>query len=191
MFDSIRDDHPGTFRALLVLAIMTATTTSFLLLPDLPVLRVMGVTAAQQRIKALGKATYWAAKAITRVNEKGVQAKTLYGNIEGVSEDGQVIVAVPSGAQWSPQKFQLADIAIVDKDGHFQQINALRFADAKIVVFNDQRAIISVHGEPLNVMLVANGTAVPQALPVTDIADAVLATHYWNIATGSSGAIPH
>lgn len=182
--DNLRYDHPGTYRALWVAGIVTAGFIVFFMFPDSPLFRAMGVTGAQKRVSALGNALYWSSRAAMNNKSSSDKPRVLYGNMEGVSRDGKLILTVPNGSQWVRYNFALADTVITDIYGVAQRVGALRLEDAKFEVYLGDQAVVWVRGVPFNVKLIEDGVATPDPSPPTDIIDLAFATYYWNIVKG-------
>lgn len=182
--DTLRFDHPGAYRSLLAACIGAAVVITFLMLPDSPLLRAMGITGMQKRVTALSNALYWSTRAALNAKSSTEKPIVLYGNMEGIDQAGKLIVIAPSGSQWVRHSLALADTVITDLYGVAQQVGALRLEDAKFEVYHGDQAVIWVRGVPFNVKLIEAGVAKPDPSPPTDIVDIAFATYYWGIAKG-------
>lgn len=182
--DALRFDHPYVYRVGMLVSIAAVVLCSFLLLPESPMLRAMGVTGFQMRVSALTNALYWSSRA--RMNAKATtdSPKVYYGNMEGVDATGKLIVTVAEGGHWVRHYFGVADVVLTDIYGVAWQVGALRLEDAKFEVYRDEQAVIWVRGVPFNVKLIEAGVAKPDPTPPTNIVDVAFATYYWGIARG-------
>lgn len=183
--DTLHYDHPGLYRGLLVSAVIMVIGITFLMLPDSPLLRAMGIMGVQKRVAAFSNALYWSSRAAVNGKSSSTNKPIVrYGNMEGIDSAGKLIVTVPNGTQWVRYNITLADIVITDIYGVAQQVGALRLEDARFEIYHDNQAVIWVRGVPFNVKLIEAGVAKPDPTPPTDIVDTAFATYYWGIAKG-------
>lgn len=182
--EGFRMDHPVMFRGGVALGVAGLLIVGFLALPDAPVFRASGVTAVQKRVAAVRHAVYWSARAALHSTSKVMEPKVLYGNLDGVDADGQLVVSSATGAKWAQHKVAFADVLITDVGGVAQQVAGLRFENARLELYPDNQAVVWIRSVPLNVTLVEAGVARPDPTPPTDIVDSAFATYYWSLVKG-------
>ena len=188
-FESFRYDYPSLYRTFAVIAGMTILFIFFMLLPDSPMLRAMGITGIQKRVSATGNGIYWSTRAsISQAgNPEHIQA---YGNIEGVDPTGKLIVSVPEGNKWVRKNLALANAEITDMYGAAQIVGSLRMENARFDIYGQDRVVVWIRNAPLNVKLIEAGAAKPDANPLTNIFDIAFAAYYWGIARSSKEDSP-
>lgn len=185
--DTIRYDHPGSYLLAWTVAIMVGMATVFVMLPDTPLLRAMGVTEFKTRTAALVNALYWSSRAAIHGKATTEKPTILYGNMEGIDSDGKLIVSVTNGTQWVHRSYALADTVIADIYGVAKHVADHRKEDARFDIYNGDQVVVWVRGAPFNVKLIEDGVATPDPKPPTDIIDIAFATYYWNIVKGKPG----
>jgi len=99
------------YRMLLVVVGTITLFVCFLLLPDSPMLRAMGITGLQKRVSATTNGMYWSTRAtFHREGESGYTQ--IYGNVEGIDQSGKLIVTVAQGDKWVRYQLTLANVEI-------------------------------------------------------------------------------
>lgn len=182
--DNLRYDHPGMYGVLLTFVGTSTLFVTFMLLPEAPLLKAMGVTGLQRRITATTNGIYWSTRAMVNSADDR-EAIQVFGNVEGIDKNGQVIVSVPEGAKWVRRELVLANAEVVDLYGVAQIVGALRMENARFEIYPPERAVVWIRGAPLNVKLIEAGVAKPDPNPRTNIFDLAFATYYWTIAKGN------
>lgn len=181
--DALRYDHPGVYRLVLVVAATLTVFVSFMLLPDAPMLRAMGISGLQQRISASANGVYWSTRAA--FNKDGVgQHEQFFGNVEGVDQSGKLIVSIPREDKWTRQTLVLANAEVTDLYGVAQIVGSLRMENARFDVYEQGAVVAWIRNTPLNVKLIEAGVAKPAERPPTNIFDLAFATYYWGLAKG-------
>ena len=114
--ESLRYDHPAMFRCFLTAIITTFLLVIFMALPALPLMRAIGVTAAQNKVSSLYYAAFWYIRAQT--TKEGIDAlQTTYGNIVGLDKEGNLVISVPVGDKFEQSKVRIADTKLTDLYG--------------------------------------------------------------------------
>jgi hypothetical protein len=183
--DNLRYDHPGVYRTFLATMGVFLFVLCFMLLPDTPMLRAMGVTGLQKRVSAAANGVYWSTRAMFHGNVD-VEHTQLYGNVDGVDQSGKIIITVPQGDKWEHLNFALANIEIADVYGVAQIVGSLRTESARFEIYGNDHVVVWIRNAPLNVKLIEAGVANPAPRPPTNIFDLAFATYYWGIAKGQS-----
>lgn len=183
--DNVRYDHPGLYGVLLVSVGTMTVFVCFMLLPESPLLKAMGVSGLQTRISATTNGLYWSTRATFNSAGDG-EAVQVFGNVEGIDKSGKLIVSVPEGAQWIRRLLTLANAEVVDLYGVAQIVGSLRTENARFEIYPTDRAVVWIRGAPLNVKLIEAGVAKPDPNPRTNIFDLAFAAYYWSIAKGNS-----
>lgn len=187
--EEARYGHPGKVATVFVGMLIIALTTIFLRLPDTTLLNAMGITDLQRRLSATANAVYWSFRASINVaHEPLTSPQRLFGTIDGLRPSGDLVVTVAEGSKWIHKSFSLADTIIIDVAGVAAFLAKLRFANARIDVYNGNQAVVWVSGAPINVKLIEAGLAKPDPWPPTNIVDVAFATYYWNIAKGTAAS---
>ncbi|TRZ66933.1 MAG: hypothetical protein D4S02_06005, partial [Rhodocyclaceae bacterium] len=174
-FDALRYDRPGWFRVLLVGVVGIAWLVAFMLLPELPVLRVMGVSAAQERVKAVPQGIMWSARALLHQRGPG-DSRLVYGNVEGIDSRGRLIATVAIGSNWEHLPLTLANIVITDVYGAARIVGGVRGENARLEVYAREHVVVWIRNVPLNLKLIEAGVAKPDPLPPSNIFDQAFAT---------------
>lgn len=152
----------------------------------------LGVSAYQDRLSAVHNALFWQARAMmtSRVGER--LGEPQFGRIEGLTEDGLIVLSVSRGREWVRMAQPLAGIEIRDHYRTAIHLQSLRNITAQIDVYaaaeRDGRhaVVVWVHQRPVNLMLVEDGLARPELNPETSITDVVYAAYYWRLAKGQA-----
>ena len=182
--EGFKYDHPGIYRILVIFFFFTILLTCFMMLPNSPMLKAMGINTVQKRISATGNGVYWSMRA--SISQSGNPEHTQeYGNLEGVDPSGKLIVSVPSHDKWVRKNLALANAEITDMYGAAQIVGSLRTENARFDIYNSNRVVIWIHNAPLNVKLIEAGVAKPDTNPLTNIFDIAFATYYWGEAKGN------
>jgi hypothetical protein len=184
--DNLRYDHPGIYRALLAALGVFVFALCFMLLPDSPILRAMGITGLQKRVSAAANGVYWSTRAMFHNNIE-VEHTQLYGNVDGIDQSGKIIITVPQGDKWVRLSFALANIEIADIYGVAQIAGSLRTESARFELYGNEYVVVWIRNTPLNVKLIEAGVANPAPRPPTNIFDLAFAAYYWGIAKGQNG----
>jgi len=184
--DNLRYDHPGLYRALMVALGAVSFIVVFMLLPDSPLLRAMGITGLQKRVSAAVNGVYWSTRAMFHSNV-AFEHKKLYGNVDGIDQSGKIIITVPQGDKWVRRSFALANIEITDLYGIAQIVGSLRTENARFEIYGDGYVVVWIRDAPLNVRLIEAGVANPAPRPPTNVFDLAFAAYYWGIAKGKNG----
>lgn len=182
--ESMRYDHPVVFRGGLTAIIVTILIFVFMMLPASPLMRAIGVTAAQTKVSSLYYAGFWYLRAQT--NQEGAEAlQTTYGNIVGLDKEGSLVISVPVGDKFEQSKVLIADTKLTDLYGAAALVGQFRTEDAKFEIYENRQAVIWIRDVPFNVKLIEAGYAVPDPNPPTNIVDKAFATYYWRNFNGS------
>jgi hypothetical protein len=181
--ESFKYDHPGIYRIFVVIFSISVLLIGFMMLPDSPMLKAMGINGVQKRISATANGIYWSTRA--SISQAGNPEHTQqYGNLEGVDPKGKIIVSVPDHDKWIRKSLALANAEITDMYGAAQIVGSLRTENARFDIYGQDRVVIWIRNAPLNVKLIEAGVAKPDANPLTNIFDIAFATYYWGEAKG-------
>lgn len=182
--ESLLYDHPTIFRGGLTAIVVTILMVIFMALPATPLMRAIGVTAAQTKVSSLYYAAFWYIRAQT--TQEGVNAlQTTYGNIVGLDKEGSLIISVPVGDKFEQSKVLIADTKLTDLYGAAALVGQFRTEDAKFEIYENRQAVIWIRDVPFNVKLIEAGYAIPDPNPPTNIVDKAFATYYWRNFNGS------
>ena len=182
--ESFKYDHPGIYRIFVVIFSISVLLIGFMMLPDSPMLKAMGINGVQKRISATANGIYWSSRA--SISQAGNPEHTQeYGNLEGVDRIGKIIVSVPEHDKWIRKNLALANAEITDMYGAAQIIGSLRTENARFDIYAPDRVVIWIRNAPLNVKLIEAGVAKPDTNPLTNIFDIAFATYYWGEAKGT------
>jgi len=182
--ESFKYDHPGIYRIFVVIFSISVLLIGFMMLPDSPMLKAMGINGVQKRISATANGIYWSSRA--SISQAGNPEHTQeYGNLEGVDRIGKIIVSVPEHDKWIRKNLALANAEITDMYGAAQIIGSLRTENARFDIYGPDRVVIWIRNAPLNVKLIEAGVAKPDTNPLTNIFDIAFATYYWGEAKGT------
>lgn len=184
-FENVKYDHPVFYRLLSLIIWATLLLLCFMILPDSPMLRAMGITGQQKRIAALGNGIYWSTRAAVSQTGSPEEHTQIFGNIERVDSAGRLIVSVPEGEKWVQKPLTLANAEITDMYGAAQIVGSLRTENARFDVYGANRVVVWIRNTPLNVKLIEASVARPDTNPMTNIFDLAFATYYWGIVKGS------
>lgn len=181
--EGFKYDHPGIYRMFVIISGIVVLLICFMMLPDSPMLKAMGITGVQKKISATGNGIYWSTRA--SISQAGNPEHTQeYGNIEGVDPTGKIIVSVPDHDKWIRKNLALANAEITDMYGAAQIVGSLRTENARFDIYGSNRVVIWIRNAPLNVKLIEAGVAKPDSNPLTNIFDIAFATYYWGEAKG-------
>lgn len=183
--ENLRYDHPGLYGSMLLVTILVSIFACFLLLPDAPLLRAVGVTGIQKRLSAATNGVYWSVRAELNGADDS-QSVQLYGAVEGIDTDGKLIVSIPQGDKWIQRKLSLANTEMIDPYAAAQIVGSLRTENARFEIYPVDRAVVWIRNTPLNVKLIETGAAKPDPNPRTNIFDMAFASYYWSIANGTT-----
>ncbi len=182
--ESLRYDHPILFRTLISFFGILFALLVFVSLPPSPLLRALGIAAAQKKVSALYYAVFWQVRAATN-RDGGVPAlQTTYGNMAGLDTSGKLVISVPAGNKFVQSRVNIADTKLVDLFGAAALIGQLRTEDAKFDIYHDNQVVVWIRNVPLNVKLIEAGHAIPDPNPPTNIVDKAFSTYYWRIFNG-------
>lgn len=183
--DALRYDHPGLYRVLLVGVATSALFATFMLLPDSPLMRAIGISSIQARVAATANGIYWSARGVINPSGTGDHHQ-VWGSVDGVDQSGKLIVTVPQGKDWVRQTVTLANVEILDLYGVAQIVGSLRLESARFDIYEGQQCVVWIRNTPFNVKLIEAGVAKPASKPPTNIFDLAFATYYWTRAKGKS-----
>lgn len=182
--DNLRYDRPGLFALLVMAGIALLLVLAFMAFPATPAARAVGVTGLQERVRAVGNAASWGARAL--LNRGGDETpQRRFGNIEGVDQKGSVIVTQVEGTAWVQRLYGVADAQLTDLHGAARVLSTYRTENARLDIYRGDQAVLWVKGVPVNVKLIEAGVARPDPNPPTNIVDLAFATYYWRIAKGT------
>jgi hypothetical protein len=183
--DNFRYDHPGVFRTVLAVLICTVLVFGFISLPQSPLMRAVGITAAQKKVMALYYAIFWQLRAETGQPDPDARFEVKYGSMAGLDSSGKLIVSVPSGDRFVQSTVNLADVKLTDLYGTASLIGHFRTEDAKFEIYGGNQAVVWIRNVPFNVKVIEAGFAIPDPNPPTNIVDAAFATYYWRMFNGT------
>lgn len=182
--EDLKYERPVVYGAVLAGMALIVTVAVFMALPPAPILRVIGVTGAQTTLGAAVNAIYWSGRVL--LNRTGDEVPMrVYGNLNGINEQGQLIVTVMAGARVERRTYGVADTQILDIYGAAKIVRALIYENTRLDVYPGNQAVVWVQGAPLNVRLIEAGVAKPDPNPPTNIVDSAFATYYWAIVKGN------
>lgn len=178
--EDFRYDRPRTYRIMLGSSALLAVTLLLAAIPDSAATEAMGLVALRERAEALRHAAYWQARAM--VNTPSALIPTVeYGFVLGIDADKRVVVSVPVGDRFVTRKLHLADVVVTDLEGAGGLIGRYKQTNSRIDVYDDM-AVVWIEDKPLNIQLIEEGMATPQADPPTNIVDRAFTAYYWNLA---------
>lgn len=181
LFDTLRYDHPKFFRSTVLFIIAMILFSVFMSLPDSTLFRAIGVTPVQQKISAMGSGLYWSTRAA--LNKEGSSEHVqLYGNVEGIDQQGGLVATLPDEGKYKRRTFRLANLQLVDLYRAAQEVGALRMENARFDIYGEENVVVWIRNTPLNVKLIESGIAQPAERPPSNIFDLAFATYYWRIA---------
>lgn len=183
--DALRYEYPKTFRLAVLSFFLLLSAVTFLHLPDNGFSRTVGVTAAQARVSALRYAVQWQLRAMIHPTGDAKRRQPLFGNVMGISDSGELIIAVPEGRRFVNRQFKIADAKVVDIHAVARTVASIRELSAKVEVYADNQAVVWLGDEPLNVKLVETGSAIPDPNPPTNIVDLAFSAYYWKKVKGN------
>lgn len=179
--ETLRYERPRAFKLLFSGILCLVSISIFMLIPELPMLRAMGVSDIQKKISAVANGSYWSFRAF--LSQEGLsKPQQLYGSIEGVDESGKLIVSIPMDNKWVKQYLRVANTEITDLYGMAQLVGSLRYEAARFDLYEDDQAVVWVRNTPINLKLIESGVAKPAKKPPTNIFDQAFATYYWGVA---------
>lgn len=182
--DNLRYDHPGMYGVLLTLVGSFVLFVCFLLLPDTPLLRAVGINGLQKKMSASANGVYWSARATFHSAGSG-ESVQFFGAVEGIDKNGKLIASIPQGTEWSRRNLTLANTEVTDLYGVAQIVGSLRTENARFEIYPGDRAVVWIRNAPLNVKLIEAGVAKPDPNPRTNIFDMAFASYYWTLAKGT------
>lgn len=181
--DGLRYERPAWFWVLMFATGSVVCAFGFMLLPDTPMLRAMGITGVQRRISASTHGVSWSMRAL--INRDGAtECIQVFGNVEGVDYGGMVVVTVAQADNWRQFSLTLANTQVTDLMGVARIIAKLKAENARFDIYPQGQTVVWIHNVPLNVKLIEAGVAKPDPNPPTNIYDRAFATYYWEIAKG-------
>lgn len=179
--DTIRYEYPWVFRSLMTVTAVFLISTIFMLIPEGPLTRAIGIAEVQNRVSAVANGTYWSLRAAIH-SDGSADYQKLYGSLVGLNDDKQLVASIPTGDQFEQQTFHLANSEIVDVYRAVQTLGALSQETVRFDVYGAQDAVVWVRGIPLNIRLIESGIASPAPKPPSNIFDRAFAAYYWRIA---------
>lgn len=183
--ETLKYDRPITYGLLVASCGLVVLISVFMALPPAPILKAIGVTGAQTTVGATVNALYWSGRVL--FNRSGEEVpERVFGNLDGIDEQGRVIVTVMVGDRIEQRHYNVADTKIVDVYGAARMVQELRYADCRFDVYHENQAVIWIKGGPLNVRMIEAGVAKPDPNPPTNIVDSAFASYYWTVAKGKS-----
>lgn len=170
----------------------------FLLVPKSAFTMWLGVVGAQERVVAAHNAAFWKIRSLIAPRTGVTMSEPVYGQIVGLTKEGEVVLRVSQGNRWVGMAQPLAGIEIRDRYRAANHLRSLRDTTAKIDVYRSSvgrsgsAVVVWVHGQPVNLVLVEDGLARPEMRPETSVTDAAYAAYYWRVARGADGLpAPH
>lgn len=183
LWNELRYDRPGTYRVLVGTVVMLLIMSVFMALPDMPILRAMGITGVQQKIRACGYGIVWSTRAA--LHRSGSEEHTRqFGNIEGIDKSGRLITTLAKGAEWSHDSLVMANIEVTDVYGVAKLVAGLRSENARFDIYPGGQVVVWIRNAPLNLKLIEAGVAAPDSMPPSNIFDQAFATYYWGVVKG-------
>jgi hypothetical protein len=163
----------------------------FLAIPRIAFTEWLGVPMYQGRIKAFHNAAFWYSRSKLVPNKGEKVTDPSFGQVQGLTESGQVVIKIAKGSEWIVMTLPLAGVEITDTYRAAVHMQSLRHITAEIDVYEEApdledrySVVIWVHQKPVNLVLVEDGYAKPEPQPVTSIMDRSYAMYYWRLATG-------
>jgi len=182
-WNRLRYDRPVALMVLLGLTATAGIVVSFLWLPDVPILRAIGIAGLQQRCNAAINGVVWSTRAA--FHQRGSEEHTqIFGNVEGIDKTGKLIATVAKGSVWAHYDLTLANIQVTDLYGVAKIVGGLRSENARFDIYRQGQAVVWIRNAPLNLRLIEAGVAKPDPNPPTNIFDQAFATYYWGVAKG-------
>lgn len=179
-----RFEYPRLFRLSLGLLLLGAVLAGFLAVPVNDLTRTIGLTRAQEMTRALHYALRWQFRAWIHPTGAPAPPRRLFGNVLGIEADLRLIASVAAETTYQHRYFEVADAKIVDLLGTARFLAQHRLDEATFEVYAGNQAVIWLNGQPLNVLLVELGLAIPDPNPPTNIVDQTFAAYYWSIVKG-------
>lgn len=178
---------------LLSVAGAVMTVVVFMLIPRTAMTEWLGVGMYQDRLIAVQNGVFWQVRSVFAPSEGEKIGDPLFGRIEGLTEDGRVVLKIANGRKWLSVARPLAGVEIRDNYRAAMHLRSLKDITAQIDMYaastegNSQSAVVWVRGRPVNLVLVEDGLARPEPNPETSITDAAYAAYYWRLARGLGG----
>ena len=151
----------------------------------------IGIPEVQDRIRSAQAAAYWYTRSRLVPREGRLMDKPQYGQMEGLTSDGRLVLRIADGAEWRQMALPFAGISLVDLYRSAIHVRALSGTSARFDIYDEPReesrysVVVWVHQKPVNLGLVEEGVAKPEPKPVTSIMDIAYAHYYWQQALGA------
>ena len=147
-------------------------------------LNQIGLRSKATKVLALKDAMYWEYRCIKNVNRDVYDYRPIqrvYGNLYSLDrETGELYFEYYANDKITVSKGRLANIQIVDLNRVAQSLLEFKKKQFEFEVFPDGRIIAWCgHQKIWNLILVQNGSAVPEKHPPTNIVDRLFANFYW------------
>lgn len=190
IFDWVRDlkeRHPIFWWGGVLPTLGAVALYAFMLMPNTPVLTALGIDDFRSRLKAGVEASYWGYRVLVG-RESLDRPRVIYGTIAGVNKTGSLVLSVPQNGDFELIHISFANINLKTVDlRHLTRVVAgYKDQNARIEVYRDDRSVVWVKEQPLNLAIIKSGAAQPETNPVTNIVDLAFAGYYWRIFTGES-----
>lgn len=162
----------------------------FLMVPRTAFTEWLGIPTYQDKVIAGHNAVFWQIRANFLPNEGRKLGDARYGQIEGLTKKGELVLKLADGSSWNKIALPLAGIKLTDHYRVAVHLQGLKGITAKVDIYEEPRTeapysvVVWVHDKPVNLILVEDGLAAPEPQPVTSIMDAVYAAYYWRKAFG-------
>ena len=175
------------------LYVLGGTLLAFVLFMSIPrtlTTEWIGITEVQHRIRSAQAAGYWYLRSRLVPRKGELLDQPQYGQMEGLTSDGRLVMRVADGAEWRKMALPFAGIKLVDIYRSAIHIRALSGTSARFDIYEEPReesrfsVVVWIHQKPVNLGLVEEGVARPEPKPVTSIMDIAYAHYYWQQALG-------
>lgn len=178
-------------KAVYVLGGVLLVFVLFMSIPRTLTTEWIGIPEVQDRIRSAQAAAYWYTRSRLVPREGELKDKPQYGQMEGLTSDGRLVLRIADGAEWRKIALPFAGIKLVDLYRSAIHVRALSGTSARFDIYEEPReqsrfsVVVWVHQKPVNLGLVEEGVARPEPKPVTSIMDIAYAHYYWQRALGT------
>lgn len=183
--DDLRYDYPWAWRTLVGFLSVFVLLIVINLLPQSPLLRMIGVSEVQDRVIAAESWVYWAARAGLNRKRPDLRGERRYALMEAMDQNGILSMELSEGDKFIPKQWRLANCRLRDPIGAKVVVSSMRNELAKIEIYGDQ-VVVWVGKQLLNLVLIEKGVAEPDPDPPTWIVDDLFARHYWAKMVGAT-----
>lgn len=173
--------HVGTLAlcCLLIVGILV-----FVAVPRTAFGDAIGLTAAQTRVQAFGKALFWSARSATQ-QEEAQTPQVVYGSLDKLDDKGnRLLVDLPLGEKWEKRTYLIADLIITNRAAAQAYFASLPTRNARLEVYYGTHVVGYVQGQPVNIGLIDAGAAMVNPRPPSNLVSRAYASYYWSVVRG-------